>query len=95
MNPNWNQRSSESEVSSGRDERPKWGDRGLGVGHLWEPHELNERFSKTVDLPGWMQRSLEGDKEVMVFSHSPDQVGECMDRPFTGESDNTNMHLNR
>lgn len=86
---NWH-RSSESDLSSGRDERPKWGDRGLGVGHLWDPRELNEN-AKAVEPPGWLQRGLRRDKELIV-SQSPDQQSQQsdLDRPFTGESTITN-----
>lgn len=83
---NWH-RSSESEMSSGRDERPKWGDRGLGVGHLWDPREMSEN-PKTVEPPGWSQRGLRRDKEVLVVSNSPEQSD--LERPFTSESTLTN-----
>lgn len=89
---NWNHRSSESDVSVSRDDRLKWGDRGLGVGHLWDP-DTNDNPDKATDPPGWLQRGLKSDKEVVVVSQSPDQTGESStDRPFTGESTNTNMN---
>lgn len=47
--------------------------------------------SKPVEPPGWMQRGLRRDKEVLVVSQSPDQSD--LDRPFTSDSNLTN-HTN-
>lgn len=42
--------------------RMKWGDRGVGVGHLWEPTLNSEaRLPEINNRPGtphWLQRSL-------------------------------------
>lgn len=40
----------------------KWGDRGVGVGHLWEPTmNFDSRLPEINNRPGtphWLQRSL-------------------------------------
>lgn len=42
--------------------RMKWGDRGVGVGHLWEPTmNFDSRLPEINNRPGtphWLQRSL-------------------------------------
>ena len=47
--------------------RARWGDRGVGVGHLWEPSEdgllAPQRLPPVLlraGAPGWLQRELRG-----------------------------------
>lgn len=44
--------------------------------------------AKAVEPPGWLQRGLRRDKEVLVVSQSPDQSD--LERPFTSDSNLTN-----
>lgn len=59
-------------VSTTTGERLRWGDRGVGVGHLWEPHEVDQRPSIMPgdgSPPGWLQRGLKNDTtEVMLIN---------------------------
>lgn len=53
-------------------ERLRWGDRGVGVGHLWEPNEVEQRptvLPGEGSPPGWLQRGLKNESEVMVVNH--------------------------
>ncbi|XP_069702660.1 coiled-coil domain-containing protein 66 [Periplaneta americana] len=76
---------------AGSDEvnRMRWGDRGVGVGHLWEPtlHEPDSRLPQVQGsgrgTPGWLERGLNklsnsessmGSTQVLVINHgSPEQ----------------------
>ncbi|KAK5642144.1 hypothetical protein RI129_008311 [Pyrocoelia pectoralis] len=83
----WNQ-SLEYESSSARDDRAKWGDRGVGIGRFWEPQEI--KYSPEMgDAPGWVKRGLQGDTELVVSNTSPAEspaqdYGE--QRPYTSSS---------
>ncbi|XP_030765909.1 trichohyalin [Sitophilus oryzae] len=75
--------------SSFRDDRPKWGDKGVGVGKFWQPKE--EHYEKIADEPpNWVKRGLQGDGAILVAnsspSASPEQRYEDHDRPCTGSS---------
>lgn len=76
--------------SSSREDRLKWGDRGVHVGNkFWEPKE--EDFEKANDTPGWVKRGLERKTELIVSNMSPAESPEqrdCLegDRPCTSSS---------
>ncbi|KAL1518083.1 hypothetical protein ABEB36_001762 [Hypothenemus hampei] len=76
--------------SSYRDDRPKWGDKGVGVGKYWQPKEITPTRNEP---PNWVKRGLEaeGGGAIMVAnssspSLSPEQRCEDNDRPLTGSS---------
>lgn len=84
---NWNQSGYESS-SSFRDDRPKWGDRGVGVGKFWQPKQ--EYMEKAAnEPPNWVKRGLQ-DGEIIVSNtspaESPQQTYEDADRPYTSSS---------
>lgn len=88
---NWHQSGYES--SSSRDDRPRWGDKGVGVGKFWQPKD--DSFEKTAahDPPNWVKRGLkDGEIEVNNTSpaESPEQKYEDNDRPYTSSSYNSN-----
>lgn len=83
---NWHQSGYES--SSSRDDRPKWGDKGVGVGKFWQPKE--EHFDKNHnEPPNWVKRGLQ-DGEIVVSNtspaESPEQRYEEHERPCTGST---------
>lgn len=85
---NWHQSGYES--SSSRDDRPRWGDKGVGVGKFWQP---KENSFETTEPPNWVKRGLkDGEIEVNNTSpaESPEQKYEENDRPYTGSSHNSN-----
>ncbi|KAK7863587.1 hypothetical protein R5R35_013465 [Gryllus longicercus] len=59
--------------------RLRWGDRGVGVGHLWEPSflEPDRRLPQVQgsdrDTPSWLERGLSklDDSQVLVINHRP------------------------
>ncbi|GJQ68472.1 hypothetical protein Trydic_g17049 [Trypoxylus dichotomus] len=55
--------------TSAREDRLKWGDRGVHVGKFWEPKTV-DNFTKN-DTPGWVKRGLEGKTELVVSNTSP------------------------
>ncbi|XP_065160857.1 zinc finger CCCH domain-containing protein 13-like [Atheta coriaria] len=78
--------------SSGREDRLKWGDRGVHLGRYWEP-PAKEAMADTPGAPGWVKRGLERDTELVVVNNSspaesPEQ--DYGDRPGTSSSSNTN-----
>lgn len=85
-NPQWNHSLGYESSSSGREDRPKWGDRGPLLAKFWESKDSD--FDK--DTPGWVKRGLEGKTELVVSNSSPAVSPEqdCMDRdrPNTGSS---------
>lgn len=86
VSSNWHQSGYES--SSSRDDRPKWGDKGVGVGKFWQPKE--EHFDEDHnEPPNWVKRGLQ-DGEIVVSNtspaESPEQRYEDHERPCTGSS---------
>lgn len=84
--PTWTSGGYESS-SSGREDRAKWGDRGVHVGKFWEPKEEDS----THEPPGWVKRGLERKTELIVSNMSPAESPEQRnltedDRPCTGSS---------
>ncbi|CAH1400411.1 unnamed protein product [Nezara viridula] len=83
---------------SGREERARWGDRGVGVGHLWEPSPMlpPPPLPKVQPAtPNWLNRGAQERAEVLVISHSEenmtspptssrDTIRTC-DTPFSSE----------
>lgn len=95
----WSQGGYESS-SSCREERMKWGDRGVGVGKFWEAREINDN-DKTInnDTPNWVKRGLQRDEELIVANSSPSESPEQdygeHDRPCTGSSNSLpNRYIN-
>ncbi|CAG9770712.1 unnamed protein product [Ceutorhynchus assimilis] len=87
--PGGNYQSGYESSSSCRDDRPRWGDKGVGVGKFWQPKE--EPYDQsTNDPPNWVKRGLEADGAIVVAnsspSVSPEQRYEENDRPCTGSS---------
>ncbi|XP_039285194.1 uncharacterized protein LOC120351518 isoform X1 [Nilaparvata lugens] len=72
--------------------RPRWGDKGVGVGHLWAPttHNPEARLPQVSDRPGptppaWLHRRLNklGEPaQILVISHRDDASTRSKD--FTG-----------
>lgn len=88
----WNNHNAGYESSSSyRDDRMKWGDRGVGFGKFWGHKELNH-YDKTMnsDTPGWVKRGLERQGELIVANSSPAESPEQdfgdNDRPCTGST---------
>ncbi|CAH0547984.1 unnamed protein product [Brassicogethes aeneus] len=80
------------ESSSSRDDRPKWGDKGVVGGKFWTPKE--EVPEKNLsEPPNWVKRGLK-DGEIVVSNQSPaespEQTYEDPERPSTGCSSNIN-----
>ncbi|KAG5893013.1 hypothetical protein JTB14_037206 [Gonioctena quinquepunctata] len=84
---NWNQSGYES--SSSRDDRPKWGDKGVGVGKFWQPKDDAMEKLGISEPPNWVKRGLQ-DGEIVVSNtspaESPEQRFEENERPCTGSS---------
>ncbi|XP_039285545.1 coiled-coil domain-containing protein 66 [Nilaparvata lugens] len=78
--------------------RPRWGDKGVGVGHLWAPttHNPEARLPQVSDRPGptppaWLHRRLNklGEPaQILVISHRDDASTRSKD--FTGSCDSIN-----
>ncbi|KAK4876795.1 hypothetical protein RN001_009301 [Aquatica leii] len=85
----WNQNLGYESSSSARDDRAKWGDRGVGVGRFWDPHDVKYN-AEMNDTPGWVKRGLQGDTELIVSNTSPSESPEQQDfvdqRPYTSSS---------
>ncbi|KAJ8956415.1 hypothetical protein NQ314_006743 [Rhamnusium bicolor] len=84
---NWHQSGYES--SSSRDDRPKWGDKGVGVGKFWQPKEEPFNENQMNEPPNWVKRGLQ-DGEIVVSNtspaESPEQRYDEPERPCTGSS---------
>ncbi|KAJ8976931.1 hypothetical protein NQ317_005104 [Molorchus minor] len=83
---NWHQTGYESSSS----DRPKWGDKGVGVGKFWQPKdETFEKISQAHEPPNWVKRGLQ-DGEIVVANtspaESPEQRYDETERPYTGSS---------
>ncbi|XP_017782059.1 PREDICTED: histone-lysine N-methyltransferase, H3 lysine-79 specific [Nicrophorus vespilloides] len=92
---NWNNHHLGYESSSsGREDRPKWRDRGVHVGKFWEPKEV-QSFLKSNDTPGWVKRGLDGDTELVVSNNSPAESPEqdYLERPCTGSSSSQTSYI--
>lgn len=89
---NWQQSGYES--SSSRDDRPRWGDKGVGVGKFWQPKEDSFERTSANEPPNWVKRGLK-DGEIQVNNtspaESPEQKYEENERPHTGSSYNSNI----
>lgn len=91
----WNSNAGYESSSSYRDDRLKWGDRGVGLGKFWGTKEFNNYDkSLTTDTPGWVKRGLQREGELIVSNSSPAEspeqdYGEA-DRPHTGSSNSQN-----
>ncbi|XP_050301307.1 putative uncharacterized protein DDB_G0279653 [Anthonomus grandis grandis] len=76
--------------SSYRDDRPKWGDKGVGINNFWQPKEESFDKEQTNEPPNWVKRGLEVDGAIVVAnsspSISPEQRYEENERPCTGSS---------
>lgn len=74
--------------SSYRDDRPKWGDRGVNSGKFWQakPQEFFDKVG-AVEPPNWVKRGLQ-DGEIEVSNTSPAESPQQHDeeRPSTGSS---------
>lgn len=85
---NWDNTLGYESSSSAREDRLKWGDRGVHVGKFWEPKAV-DNFSKN-DTPGWVKRGLEGKTELVVSNTSPAESPEQeyldRDRPSTSST---------
>ncbi|XP_075225484.1 uncharacterized protein LOC142326722 isoform X2 [Lycorma delicatula] len=89
-------RRSPDSVTSADMGRPRWGDKGVGVGHLWvpTPHNPDARLPQVSDRPGgtppaWLHRGLNklGEPaQILVISH-PD---ETRSKDFRGSCDSIN-----
>ncbi|XP_031348675.1 uncharacterized protein LOC116174820 isoform X2 [Photinus pyralis] len=88
LQASWNQNLGYESSSSARDDRAKWGDRGVGIGRFWDPHEI--KYSPEMrDAPGWVKRGLQGDTELVVSNSSPAESPEQdygEQRPYTSSS---------
>lgn len=85
---NWNQNLGYESSSSARDDRAKWGDRGVGVGKFWDPQDM-KYCNKMDDTPGWVKRGLSGETELVVSNTSPAESPEQdygEHRPYTSSS---------
>lgn len=66
-------------VSSDDGSRPRWGDRGVGVGHLWDPvvNHPESRLPQVTEshrqTPKWAERGLK-QADILVIHH-PDEDG--------------------
>lgn len=79
--------------SSGREDRPKWGDKGVHVGKFWEPKQ--EELKAVNDPPGWVKRGLERNTQLEVSNTSPAESPEQdigRDRPCTSSSSSQNRY---
>ncbi|KAF5304041.1 hypothetical protein FQA39_LY01826 [Lamprigera yunnana] len=88
MQQHWNQNVGYESSLSARDDRAKWGDRGVGVGRFWDPQEIKYNTDMN-DPPGWVKRGLEGETELIVANSSPSESPEQEypeQRPFTSSS---------
>ncbi|XP_071049999.1 myb-like protein X isoform X2 [Onthophagus taurus] len=64
---NWENSLGYESSSSAREDRAKWGDRGVHVAKYWEPKDnLNK-----AGTPGWVRRGLEGNTQLEVANSSP------------------------
>ncbi|KAJ9592763.1 hypothetical protein L9F63_015541, partial [Diploptera punctata] len=90
--------------SGGSDEvnRLRWGDRGVGVGHLWEPtlHEPDSRLPQVQGngrgTPGWLERGLSklnncessmgSSTQVLVINHGSPEQS-TISRDFSASCD--------
>ncbi|XP_014287521.1 coiled-coil domain-containing protein 66 isoform X2 [Halyomorpha halys] len=62
---------------SGREERARWGDRGVGVGHLWEPSPTlpPPPLPKVQPAtPNWLNRGPQEGAQVLVISHNEENM---------------------
>ncbi|KAK6645501.1 hypothetical protein RUM43_001778 [Polyplax serrata] len=69
-------------VSSDDGCRLKWGDRGIGIGHLWDPvvHQPDCRLPQVTDqyrpTPKWVEKGLKNHdgsrSEILIISHPDD-----------------------
>ena len=66
---NWENVLGYESSSSAREDRMKWGDRGVHTGKHWKPKESDA--GKTGDTPGWVKRGLETNTELVVSNTSP------------------------
>lgn len=75
-------RTSPDSVLSTPEDRLKWGDRGVGVGHLWEPvveapdTRLPQVFESYRATPRWLERGLklaDGNKADILFIQHDDE----------------------
>lgn len=90
---NWNNHNAGYESSSSyRDDRLKWGDRGVGLGKFWGQKEFHD-YDKSLnnDTPGWVKRGLERQGELIVANSSPAESPEQQefgehDRPCTSST---------
>lgn len=84
----WNHNLGYESSSSARDDRAKWGDRGVGVGKFWEPQDI--RYDTQIsNTPGWVKRGLQGDTDLVVSNTSPAESPEqdfLENRPCTSSS---------
>lgn len=66
-------------VSSDDGSRLRWGDRGVGVGHLWDPvvHQPESRLPQVIEsyrtTPKWVERGLNGKADILVIHHPDDE----------------------
>lgn len=87
----WNHQAGYESSSSFRDDRLKWGDRGVGVGKFWMPREITD-YDKvlTTEAPNWVKRGLQRDGELVVSNTSPAESPEQdygeHDRPCTAST---------
>lgn len=88
----WNHQAGYESSSSFRDDRLKWGDRGVGVGKFWAPKEIISDYDKvlTTEAPNWVKRGLQRDGELIVSNtspaESPEQDYREQERPYTGST---------
>lgn len=49
--------------------RLKWGDRGIAVGHLWEPSDSPSRLPEPQHSnPAWLEKSLASGGDDIIYS---------------------------
>lgn len=66
-------------VSSDDGSRLRWGDRGVGVGHLWDPvvHQPESRLPQVTEsyrtTPKWVERGLNNKADILVIHHPGDE----------------------
>lgn len=97
----WNNHNAGYESSSSyRDDRLKWGDRGVGLAKFWGQREINH-YDKPLgnDTPGWVKRGLERQGELIVANSSPAESPEQdfgeHDRPCSGSTTSQQRYLYR
>ncbi|KAL4715879.1 hypothetical protein ACJJTC_014611 [Scirpophaga incertulas] len=95
----WSARS--PRCSTAEEGRPRWGDRGVATGRLWEPTAPNERLPQMTNqkkgTPSWVERGLnmiENAAEVLVIDQrSSTNSGFDCDRSSCNGSDESRTFL--